>query len=76
MKLEFLPAYSPDYNPIELGFSAFKSYIRARDALFRYLMSGDAALQIDLLRELIKAVFTSITAEKAVGWYRFCGYLA
>lgn len=28
MKLEFLPAYSPDFNPIELAFSLLKSRLR------------------------------------------------
>jgi transposase len=27
-KLEYLPAYSPDLNPIELPFSAFKAFLR------------------------------------------------
>jgi transposase len=75
MIIIFLPAYSPDYNPIELGFSAFKSYIRAHDATFRYYMSGDQALKVDLLRELISAVYTSITPEKAREWFQFCGYI-
>ncbi len=28
MKLEYLPAYSPDLNPIELAFSLLKSKLR------------------------------------------------
>lgn len=28
MKLEFLPAYSPDFNPIELAFSLLKHKLR------------------------------------------------
>jgi transposase len=27
-RLEYLPAYSPDLNPIELSFSKFKAYLR------------------------------------------------
>ena len=27
-KVEYLPAYSPDLNPIELSFSKFKAYLR------------------------------------------------
>jgi transposase len=28
MHVLFLPPYSPDYNPIELAFSAIKAYVR------------------------------------------------
>ena len=60
MKLEFLPAYSPDFNPIEQAFSKIKSYMRRH---FNYLSrsstgtdSSDETLVYILLHE---AVFTS-----------------
>ena len=36
MRLEFLPPYSPDFNPIEEGFSAMKAQLRRdRDYVVR-----------------------------------------
>jgi len=35
MKYVFLPAYSPDFNPIELAFSAIKAHLRRNGSLFR-----------------------------------------
>jgi len=33
MQYEFLPPYSPDYNPIELAFSAIKAHIQRNGGL-------------------------------------------
>ena len=33
MRYMFLPPYSPDYNPIELAFSAIKAYVRRMQVL-------------------------------------------
>jgi transposase len=35
MKYEFLPPYSPDFNPIEPGFSAIKAHLQRHGAIFR-----------------------------------------
>lgn len=71
MRYEFLPPYSPDYNPIELMFSAVKSYIRRNGGIIREAMGETNSLSV-LLR-LNEAVH-SISVEDADGWYRHCGY--
>jgi len=74
MKLEFLPAYSPDFNPIEQAFSKIKSYMRRH---YNYLSrssstdSSDEAIVYILLHE---AVF-SITPDDAKGFYYHSGYV-
>ena len=59
----FLPAYSPDFNPIELAFSKLKTYLR-----------GVAAREYDPLVAAIGAGLTAITAADAAAYYRHCGY--
>jgi hypothetical protein len=73
MRLVFLPAYSPDLNPIEEAFSAIKAWIRAnRDYVFGEV-TGRA--HSDPYKMLWDAVF-SVTLEKAIGWFRHSGYIA
>ena len=60
-KLIYLPAYSPDYNPIEEAFSAIKAYLR-RHSHDSPLMSIVHACQ-------------SITPAKAEGYFRSSGYI-
>lgn len=71
MRCEFLPPYSPDYNPIELAFSKFKAYIKGKEAEFRALDQDDE-LEIHLF--LIKAIY-SVTPEDACGYFKHCGYI-
>jgi transposase len=33
-RIEYLPPYSPDYQPIEQGFSVIKSHLRSRGLSF------------------------------------------
>lgn len=61
--LRFLPAYSPDFNPIELTFSRLKTHLRA---------AGKRTF--DEVVDEIGASFTSVTAAHAQAWYRHCGY--
>jgi transposase len=75
MKLEFLPAYSPDFNPIEQAFSSIKSYMRRH---YHYLSrsstgteSSDEAL---VYIRLYEAVF-SVTSDDAKGFYYHSGYV-
>jgi transposase len=61
--LRFLPAYSPDFNPIELTFSRLKTYLRAV-----------AGRTFDAVVSAIGESFNTVTAQQAVAWYRHCGY--
>ncbi len=59
----FLPAYSPDYNPIEEAFSKIKGLLRKAQARTREAL-------IEALGEAISAV----TAGDARGFFEHCGY--
>lgn len=61
--LRFLPAYSPDFNPIELTFSRLKTHLRA---------AGERTFD-GVVTEIGKS-FTTATATQANAWYRHCGY--
>jgi transposase len=59
----FLPAYSPDFNPIEMMWSKIKSILRR--------------LEARTICELITAIghaLARITAKDAVNWFAHCGY--
>lgn len=60
--LRFLPAYWPDFNPIELTFSRRKTHRRAAGA-----RTFDG-----VVTEIGKSC-TSVTAAQAHAWYRHCG---
>ena len=66
MRLEFLPAYSPDFNPIELAFSLLKSRLR-RAPLPEG--GGDAAIYARLYGEVM-----SIGVAVCCAFYEHCGY--
>ena len=59
----FLPAYSPDLNPIEMMWSKVKTLLRAAGA-----RSHSA-----LLRAIAQAL-AAVTAEDARNWFAHCGY--
>lgn len=71
MRYEFLPPYSPDFNPIELMFSAVKAHIRRNGGIVREAMGDDD--KISVLLRLNEAVY-SVSLEDVHGWYRHCGY--
>ena len=62
-ELRYLPAYSPDLNPIEKMFSKFKGYLRTR-----------AARTVDRLYEAIGDALHTVTHQDIAGWFRSCGY--
>jgi hypothetical protein len=73
MKYLFLPPYSPDYNPIELAFSAIKAFVRRSGTLGRQDVNqkeDDTYVYLHLM----DAAF-SITPEDALGFYHHCGYV-
>lgn len=61
--LRYLPAYSPDFNPIELAFATLKTYLR-----------GVAARRFEPLVAAIGEGLARITAHDITGFYRHCGY--
>ena len=72
MRCEFLPPYSPDYNPIELAFSAIKSHIKRHGIRIRAASEHYDDLGIYLC--LHAAVWTVSEAD-ARNWFYYCGYL-
>jgi transposase len=60
----FLPAYSPDFAPIEEAFSKLKTWLRRLSARTR-----------EALEEAIALALSQITAQDARGWFWHCGYL-
>jgi len=60
----FLPAYSPDFSPIEEAFSTLKTWLRRLGARTR-----------EALEEAIAAALEQITAQDAHGWFWHRGYL-
>jgi len=58
-----LPAYSPDFNPIEEAFSKVKQALRRAEARTD-----------DDLRDATWAAFATITTADATGWFTHCGY--
>jgi transposase len=61
----YLPAYSPDLNPIEPCWSKLKGCLRAK-----------AARSLDVLDIELGPALATITAEDARGWFRLAGYPA
>ena len=59
----FLPAYSPDLNPIELMWSKVKALLRA----------AEARSESTLLQAIAQAL-AAVTANDAKGWFAHCGY--
>ena len=62
-QLRFLPAYSPDFSPIEHAFSKLKTALRQAGARDR-----------PALEDAIAAGLATITAADAAAWFRHCGY--
>lgn len=60
---KFLPAYSPDFNPIEKMWSKVKGLLRSAEA-----RSGEQ------LEAAIAAALAKVTALDAWGWFASCGY--
>jgi transposase len=62
-RIRFLPAYSPDFNPLEEAFSKLKECPRRAEARTR-----------EALEEAIAAALARMTATDARGWFTHCGY--
>lgn len=62
-EIRFLPAYSPDLNPIEKMWSKIKAHLRKMEAR-----------SVDELDNAIAAALGLVTAKDARGWFASCGY--
>ena len=62
-ELWFLPAYSPDLNPIEKRWNKIKSILRTLKARTE-----------ETLINVIAKALESVTANDAKGWFESCGY--
>jgi transposase len=62
-QVRFLPAYSPDLNPIEMMWSKVKALLR----------KAQARTHPDLLAAIASAL-RAVTAQDALGWFAACGY--
>ncbi len=59
--VQFLPPYSPDYNPIEMAFAKVKSTLKLYEQDWQELDTETSALN-------------TITKEDCEGWISHCGY--
>ena len=62
-RLEYLPPYSPDYNPIEKCWSKLKTFLRRVKARTR-----------EALEAALKEALLTITEVDARAWFTHCGY--
>jgi transposase len=59
----FLPAYSPDFSPIEEAFSKIKGILRTIEARTH-----------ETLVEAIGIALQAVSRQDALGWFGHCGY--
>jgi DDE superfamily endonuclease len=72
MRYEFLPPYSPDYNPIELAFSAMKYNLRRQGDYIRMAMTELSNMEV--YGTLLEGLCQCSDAD-VFGWFRHCGYV-
>jgi hypothetical protein len=66
IQLEFLPPYSPDYNPIEQSFNTLKSWVK-RHITMAPLFVNSGAFMAYAVSEFIEV--------DAAGYFEDCGYV-
>lgn len=64
-KVRYLPAYSPDFNPIELAFSKLKAAMR-----------NGAARSVKALIKLIGRLIKTFSPAECANYFRHAGYRA
>jgi transposase len=72
MHCEYLPPYLPDFNPIELAFSAMKYHLR-QDREYVCLAMTEMT-DANIFASLLRALYI-ITPQDCYGWYKHCGYV-
>jgi len=65
-KLEFLPPYSPDFNPIEISFAIIKRALKTEKTL-----TGDETME-ELADKVIALACRVVTKEIATNQFRHC----
>lgn len=63
-RVQFLPPYSPDFNPIELCWSKVKTAMRAAKAR-----------TLDALLEALTDALRSVSRRDIQAWFAHCGYV-
>jgi len=63
VEILFLPAYSPDLNPIEKMWSKVKACLRTAEARTQ-----------PALMEAIASALANVTRQDAINWFASCGY--
>ena len=62
-EVSFLPAYSPDLNPIEMMWSKLKNTLRSAEARTE-----------SALTQAIASALALVTRQDAINWFAHCGY--
>jgi transposase len=63
VKVQFLPRYSPDYNPIELAWSKMKTILKkAKARTYEALING------------VASALNELSEDDISGWFKHCGY--
>jgi transposase len=66
-RVEFLPPYSPDLNPIKEAFSTIKAWLRRNH--------DDYNVRGYIPKEILLFACCSVTADKSRGFYAHSGYV-
>jgi len=67
-RLEFLPPYSPDFNPIEYSFACLKRELKSGN----YMLDNEE--HVLFAQEIIRAATKAITADICRNQFRHCGF--
>jgi transposase len=62
-RIEYLPPYSPDLNPVENMWSKVKTYLRQVKERYK-----------DVLIDAVGAALRTVSTQDAQGWFKHCGY--
>jgi transposase len=62
-RVEYLPAYSPDFDPIEEGIAKLKTILRTLKARTQRTLST-----------ALKYALAQVTPDDIRGWFKHCGY--
>jgi transposase len=72
MLVEFLPPYSPDFNPIELAFLAMEYHLHCNEEYIQFSMME---MKDKAIYEVLQEVLYEISPQDCFKWYKHCGYV-